>query len=179
MSSSIYPTLPPPLSTFSLPLFATLGIALTLFFLLTRRSGSPASRLPLPPGPKPVPLLGNVLDMPKEYECLTYNEWRGVYGAFIHIRLNCMFTGLFLPFPTRMVLFTSCSPSLPQLVLLTWLAPMPRVVCRPAVPHISYIIYHISPIMTPLSFFFCHGFSFGSTPSNLDASSDFDFRGPF
>jgi hypothetical protein len=37
--------------------------------------------LPLPPGPKGLPLVGNVLDLPKEYECLTYTDWRATYGA--------------------------------------------------------------------------------------------------
>jgi hypothetical protein len=33
---------------------------------------------PLPPGPKGIPLLGNVLDMPKQNAWDTYSEWRKV-----------------------------------------------------------------------------------------------------
>lgn len=35
---------------------------------------------PLPPGPQALPLIGNVLDIPKEFEYLTYNNWRQVHG---------------------------------------------------------------------------------------------------
>lgn len=35
--------------------------------------------LPLPPGPPKLPILGNLLDMPKEYEWLTYHKWSQQY----------------------------------------------------------------------------------------------------
>ncbi|KDQ59121.1 hypothetical protein JAAARDRAFT_127559 [Jaapia argillacea MUCL 33604] len=43
-------------------------------------------RLPLPPGPKPLPLLGNVLDMPSDYPWLTYDKWRQQYGDIISLQ---------------------------------------------------------------------------------------------
>jgi hypothetical protein len=62
-------------------LLVLLAILLSPFVSrILRRPRSPHARLPLPPGPKPLPLLGNVLDMPKEHEYLTYAEWGGVYG---------------------------------------------------------------------------------------------------
>ena len=41
------------------------------------------SALPRPPGPKGVPLLGNIFDFPKEKEWLTYAKWGDEYGRFI------------------------------------------------------------------------------------------------
>ena len=41
------------------------------------------SALPRPPGPKGVPLLGNIFDFPKEKEWLTYAKWGDEYGLFI------------------------------------------------------------------------------------------------
>lgn len=37
-------------------------------------------RAPLPPGPKGLPLIGNVLDMPKELEWLKFSQWNDQYG---------------------------------------------------------------------------------------------------
>ncbi|KAG8983034.1 hypothetical protein FRB90_006358 [Tulasnella sp. 427] len=36
--------------------------------------------LPYPPGPKPLPIVGNVLDMPRGKLPLTYTKWRELYG---------------------------------------------------------------------------------------------------
>jgi hypothetical protein len=38
-------------------------------------------RLPLPPGPAPLPLLGNILAVDANEPWLTYTEWGKVYGA--------------------------------------------------------------------------------------------------
>jgi len=37
----------------------------------------------LPPGPKGLPLLGNLLDMPSEQEWLTFSRWGEVWGASV------------------------------------------------------------------------------------------------
>lgn len=36
--------------------------------------------LPLPPGPKGLPLIGNILDMPKSYARKTFAQWGNIYG---------------------------------------------------------------------------------------------------
>ncbi|KAJ7488270.1 cytochrome P450 [Mycena latifolia] len=52
------------------------GVALFLVFkLATRRS-----TLPAPPGPKPWPIIGNLLDMPSGREWTTFAKWGEIYG---------------------------------------------------------------------------------------------------
>ena len=36
----------------------------------------------LPPGPKPLPLIGNVLDVPKEAAWKVFKEWGHEYGVY-------------------------------------------------------------------------------------------------
>lgn len=50
-----------------------------LTWSLAKRS---EARLPLPPGPKSLPLIGNLLDMPGEKDWLVYREWAKTYGEF-------------------------------------------------------------------------------------------------
>lgn len=53
--------------------------------LLSDRRRNP-SRLPLPPGPKGYPVIGNILDLPTSHQWRTYAEWAKVYGeAQIHL----------------------------------------------------------------------------------------------
>ncbi|EMD36534.1 hypothetical protein CERSUDRAFT_66107 [Gelatoporia subvermispora B] len=59
------------------------GIVLVLL-LKYNRGRSSLHRLPLPPGPKPLPLLGNALDIPTTYQWLTYAEWSKKYGDIVH-----------------------------------------------------------------------------------------------
>lgn len=55
---------------------ALLGLAL---FLLSRvfKVKRPA---PFPPGPKGLPIVGNVLDMPRSHEWITFSEWANKWG---------------------------------------------------------------------------------------------------
>lgn len=43
----------------------------------------PTSRHLLPPGPRPFPLIGNALDIPREKEWLTYHHLAQKYGAYM------------------------------------------------------------------------------------------------
>ena len=39
---------------------------------------------PLPPGPRGIPFIGNLLDMPSEKEWLTFAKWGEEYGMLIY-----------------------------------------------------------------------------------------------
>jgi hypothetical protein len=58
--------------------------------------------LPLPPGPKGLPLLGNILDIPLDKPWKVYDTWSKQYGMF---RLMNLFNGLFTPFPPGDVMY--------------------------------------------------------------------------
>jgi len=40
----------------------------------------------LPPGPKPIPLLGNILQVPYKYKEKTFTEWGRMYGDIVYTR---------------------------------------------------------------------------------------------
>jgi hypothetical protein len=56
-------------------------LLLVLLGLVALRWFAKRTPLPLPPGPKGWPLIGNMLDMPKGDFAKTYTEWARVYGA--------------------------------------------------------------------------------------------------
>jgi len=41
-----------------------------------------ARRLPLPPGPRGLPIIGNVLDLQTTGSYLQFTEWKKKYGAY-------------------------------------------------------------------------------------------------
>jgi hypothetical protein len=63
-------------------LVGVLGAAFVLGWL-TRRNNR--NGIPLPPGPKPLPLIGNLLDMPKEKDWETYRSWNERYGDIVYV----------------------------------------------------------------------------------------------
>ncbi|KAK0236018.1 cytochrome P450 [Armillaria nabsnona] len=62
-------------------LLASVG-ALLLYHLL---SSIRRRRLPVPPGPRGLPLIGNLWDVPTEYPWLTYAQWAATYGDVFHL----------------------------------------------------------------------------------------------
>ncbi|TBU24744.1 cytochrome P450 [Dichomitus squalens] len=42
---------------------------------------------PLPPGPKPLPILGNMFDMPRSRQWISYRDLSRVYGDILHFRI--------------------------------------------------------------------------------------------
>ena len=65
-------------------LFSALGS------LVIRRLSTQIHRGRLPPGPKGLPLIGNVFDMPKSKEWLTFAQWGEQWGMLC-IRSNAVF----------------------------------------------------------------------------------------
>ena len=66
--------------------YAVLIAAVIVFVISRRRTGS--GHLPLPPGPKPVFLIGNLLDVPRPTDAAwkVYAEWGKKYGMYYYAR---------------------------------------------------------------------------------------------
>ncbi|KAF8884166.1 cytochrome P450 [Infundibulicybe gibba] len=64
------------------------GAVLILVFLryYKNRSVDP-NNLPYPPGPKGLPLIGNLLNAPTEKQWLVYMEWAKTYGDIVHFKI--------------------------------------------------------------------------------------------
>ncbi|KAJ7627084.1 cytochrome P450 [Roridomyces roridus] len=62
-------------------------VVLALFLVLQWRRMKP-NRLPLPPGPRKFPLVGNLFDLPSNYQWKTYATWSRQYNSdIIHLNL--------------------------------------------------------------------------------------------
>jgi hypothetical protein len=62
----------------SAPDIIVLVISIAAFFVIRdyrRRRG-----LPYPPGPRPLPLIGNLLDIPKDFSWLSYTQLSKKHG---------------------------------------------------------------------------------------------------
>ncbi|KAG6331183.1 hypothetical protein ID866_7904 [Astraeus odoratus] len=60
---------------------AVVGAVLAVFWLLVRKRGR---HLPYPPGPKGLPIIGNLLDMNLKEPQLAYTEWGKIYGDIVY-----------------------------------------------------------------------------------------------
>ncbi|KAK0223342.1 cytochrome P450 [Armillaria fumosa] len=66
-----------------LPIVSSLTLGVSIFFCLLRPIRR--RRLPFPPGPKGLPLIGNLWDVPAEHPWLTYAQWAATYGDVFYL----------------------------------------------------------------------------------------------
>ena len=59
------------------------SLAIAALLVVVRHYANKRLSLPFPPGPKPLPVLGNVLDIPSKAPWKTYNDWFKVYGMAV------------------------------------------------------------------------------------------------
>jgi hypothetical protein len=58
-------------------------VLLTLFSIFLIRQYERRSRYPLPPGPRGLPIIGSLLDMPPEKEWEAFSKWGKLYGKHL------------------------------------------------------------------------------------------------
>ncbi|KAJ8695782.1 hypothetical protein PTI98_005709 [Pleurotus ostreatus] len=69
-----------------LTLYAYLAILMCVSWCIRRTRRSEKANLPLPPGPKTLPFIGNLLDAPSEFQWIKYHEWSKQYDSdIIHL----------------------------------------------------------------------------------------------
>ena len=63
--------------------WSTAVTIITLLVLIVRRflDGAYRKELPLPPGPRPLPVVGNILDIPKAMSAREYRKLSDIYGT--------------------------------------------------------------------------------------------------
>ncbi|ATZ58243.1 hypothetical protein BCIN_16g00770 [Botrytis cinerea B05.10] len=60
------------------------GLLISAYIVTRCRS---ISALPLPPGPKPLPIIGNIHQAPRSHGWRTYCEWNKQYGPIVYVNM--------------------------------------------------------------------------------------------
>ncbi|KAF8187616.1 cytochrome P450 [Mycena galopus ATCC 62051] len=107
-----------------------LGLVSWLVYRFTRKSDP---YLPLPPGPKKLPIIGNLLDVPAKHSWKTYMEWSRKYNSdILHLNVAGQSLVILCSQQATEALFTKRSalysdrqgivfpPSLPMINLMGW-----------------------------------------------------------
>lgn len=63
---------------------SVLCLSLLLLYWL-KRALNPRSRLPLPPIPQDLPIIGNLLDIPKVMPWKAFSEWSKLYSELLSL----------------------------------------------------------------------------------------------
>ena len=61
---------------------------LCVYFVVKALKKFSNPRLPLPPGPKGYPIIGNILDIPAAAPWRTFEEWSRSYGSYSYYLLK-------------------------------------------------------------------------------------------
>ncbi|GJE86536.1 cytochrome P450 [Phanerochaete sordida] len=72
---------------FSLSRYLDIALAVVAVVLVKAVIARRRQRAPYPPGPKGLPIIGNVLQMPKEQEWVTFARWGEQYGDIVYLEL--------------------------------------------------------------------------------------------
>lgn len=89
-------------SSTMLAVIAAAVLACTVFKRLSNRN----KELPYPPGPKPLPLIGNIRDIPLASPWITYTEWAKTYGR-LHVWHSIPLYLFLLLFPIGDIMYAS------------------------------------------------------------------------
>ncbi|KAG1733009.1 cytochrome P450 [Suillus paluster] len=71
----------------SIAILAALPVSFVVMTVLGRFIEKRHDRPPLPPGPMPLPLIGNILSLDAKEPWLTYTHWRAIYGNLVFVRI--------------------------------------------------------------------------------------------
>ncbi len=70
--------------TYLLSIVDVFAVLLFLTAVRAIRDHQRRGGLPYPPGPRPLPILGNILDIPKKFSWLAYSKLSKKYGTYTH-----------------------------------------------------------------------------------------------